>query len=150
MSSHSNSPGEISPAYSANACYRVAGARFAQRSAFSAEEFRTSHENHADVIFPARAIGRVDQLSRDVFGIAVVGFHDGADFGGHQRVAQSVAAQQQRRIVAERQSVDFNEIFSLVRVSRPGAHLAKHLIAAGMAHGLLLGEFAHIFTLTNR
>src|SRR2546422_2941632 len=102
---------------------------------FAGTELRAGYEDGADIVLAACLIGGVDQSLGGSLAIAVVGLENRADPRRRQDVAQSVAAQQQRRIRAEADSLDLDELL-LVGVARARPDVAKDFVPPRMLHRL--------------
>jgi len=97
----------------------------------------------------ARLIGGLNQLLCGPIRRPVVLFENSTDFGGGEDVTEPITAKQQCGIGTEYESFAFDKL----RV--PGCmqlrtHVSKDLMAARMAHGLLLRQRALVFLLTHR
>ena len=107
------------------------------------------HHQHGNVVLASGAIGGGDQFVHRGLRIAGMALHGGADFRRGHLVAEAIAAQEQRAFGIERNAGDFDEIGVVGRVLL-AAHVAKDLIAARVAHGVRLAQFATVFALADR
>src|ERR1035437_7818463 len=112
-------------------------------------ELFSLHHQHGDVVLASGAIGRRDQLPRGGLRVAGMALHGGANFRRRNLVAQAIAAQQQRAFGIERKALHFDEI-GIVRSMLLAAHIAEDLIAARVAHGVRLAQFAVVLAFAHR
>ena len=114
----------------------------------SADELRSRDKNRADIVNPAVLVCGLDQRSGNLVGLTAILFDDIADFGGGQRIAEAVAAQQKRRRGMEGKRLDLDKIF-VVRLSFARTYVAKNLVPPRVHHGLLHRQFAGVLLLAD-
>ena len=90
-----------------------------------------------------RFISGLNEQLRNRVRVAIVLLDYIANLRGCEHIAQPVAAQQERGFRPERQSFDLDKR-RFAGLTKARANIAEHLVAAGMAHGLILGEFPSI------
>ena len=125
-------------------CARTQIARF-----FATGEPRPFGIHSGDVVFSSCIVGRSHQRAHDFVRMAGVGPHHVGDLGRADRIGQSVAAEQQGRVLFERMTRDVDEI-RIVGFVPFGTHVAVDLVAPRMLHRLALAQLPVVFALPHR
>ncbi len=102
-----------------------------------------------DVVLAACVVGRANESAHHIVRPAAVRMHRPSNLVEGHEIGEAVAAEKQRGIGRKRDVGDMHEVAIRQMMDRR-AHVAEHLVAARVTHGLELGKLACVLAFTNR